>query len=137
MKNVVGEIEKNKTNVWKELKKAYPSKTKPIPTGVKNVIGKVITNPSEKKRVTLEHFEHRMRKRPVMDEVEQIVEINKDLFKVRLEEAKSNRSPSFNIKELCIVLKSLISGKSKDPNDYICELFGEGVIRTDLKIQCC
>ena len=31
------------------------------------------------------------------------------------------------------MLKSLKSGKSKDPNCYICELFGEGVIGTDLK----
>ena len=85
LKKVVNDIEKNKTNVWKELKKAYPSKTKPIPTGVRNVIGRLVTNPSEKKVVTLQHFEHRMRKRPVMDDVEEIVNLKNDLFKVRLE----------------------------------------------------
>ena len=93
----------------------------------------MITNPSEKKGVTLHHFEHRMRKRPVMNEVEEIVELNNELFKVRLKEAESKKSPSFSLKELNIVLKCLKSGKSKDPNGYICELFGAGVIGTDPK----
>ena len=73
----------------------------------------------------------------MMNEVEEIVELNNELFKVRLKEAKSKKSPPFSLKELDIVLKSLKSGKSKDPNGYICELFGEGVIGTDLKILYC
>ena len=35
--------------------------------------------------------------------------------------------------ELNKVLKSLKSGKSKDPDNYVCELFKEGVIGSDLK----
>ena len=46
----------NCTNIWKEMRKAYPKKSKPLPTGVLNVVGKVITNPKEKKIVTLDHF---------------------------------------------------------------------------------
>ena len=52
------------TNVWKQFRKAYPKKSKPIPTGVKNINGKVITNPEEKKDVTKTKFEHRMKERP-------------------------------------------------------------------------
>ena len=37
------------------------------------------------------------------------------------------------MKELDKVLKSLHSGKSKDANGYICEMFREGTIGTDLK----
>ena len=37
----------------KEYGKAYPKKVRPVPTGVKNVHGKVITNPNEKKHITL------------------------------------------------------------------------------------
>ena len=39
----------NNTNKWKQMKKSYPKKTRPIPTGVMNKGGKVITNPKEKK----------------------------------------------------------------------------------------
>ena len=37
--------------------------------------------------------------------------------------------------ELNKVLKSLKAGKSKDPNNYVCELFKPGVIGSDLKIS--
>ena len=57
--------ETNNTNVWKEMRKAFPKKTVVIPSGVKNIPGKVITNPTEKKIVILDHFLHRMRKRQV------------------------------------------------------------------------
>ena len=45
------------------MRKAFPKKNKPIPTGVMNIRGKVVTNPNEKKIVTLKHLKHRMRKR--------------------------------------------------------------------------
>ena len=44
-----------------------------------------------------------------------------------------NKSEPFDITELEKVLKSLKAGKSKDPNNYICELFKDGVIGKDLK----
>ena len=37
--------------------------------------------------------------------------------------------------ELDKVLKSLKAGKSKDPNNYVCELFKPGVIGSDLKLS--
>ena len=60
------------TNIWKELRKAFPPKTMSIPTGIKNCKNKVITNPKEKKKKTLDHFKHRMRKREAKDDVKQI-----------------------------------------------------------------
>ena len=58
-KTEIGKI--NSTNVWKELEKAYPRKTKPLPLGAKNIHGQVITDPEEKEKVTLQHFQHRTR----------------------------------------------------------------------------
>ena len=67
IKRILGDLEDNatNTNIWKEMKKAFPKKVKPLPTGVRNKAHKVITNPNEKKSVILDHFEHRMRERPV------------------------------------------------------------------------
>ena len=49
----MGELElgggTNNTNVWKQMRKAFPKKVKSLPTRVKNEQGKVITNPAEKK----------------------------------------------------------------------------------------
>ena len=48
----------NPTSVRKEIEKAFPKHFKPLPTCVKNIEGKVITNPDEKKMVVLDHFRH-------------------------------------------------------------------------------
>ena len=137
LKEALGELElgggTNNTNVWKQMRKAFPKKAKPLPTGVKNEQGKVITNPAEKMKVTQNHFVHRMRKRSAVDEVKAIRESNEKVFLGRLELARRNKSPDFTEDELDKVLKSLKTGKSKDHNGYICELFKKGVIGVDLR----
>ena len=61
LSKVIGVLENdsdvnNVTNIWRQFKKAYLKKSKPLPTGVLNVEGKIITNPEEKKKVILEHI---------------------------------------------------------------------------------
>ena len=119
--------------MWRELKKAYPKVEKPLPTGVKDMKGKVITNPIDKKKVTIEHFKHRMRKRSCMDNVEEVSNLNEDLFKERLKEARQNVSNPFKKEELDKVIQNLKKGKCKDPDNYIFELFSDGVIGNDLR----
>ena len=88
----------NFTSIWKEVRKAYPKQVKPLPTGVMNMMGKVITNPKEKKLVTLDHFAHRMRKREVKDEVKEVISLKYELFEKRLKESKEKKSPQFELK---------------------------------------
>ena len=72
-----------------------------------------------------------MRERPRHTDVKVIGKIQEDTLKIRLEVTK--KSTPFTMGELDQVLKSLKSGKSKDSNGYICELFKDGVIGGDLK----
>ena len=76
-----------------------------------------------------------MRKRPHKTEVEEIRETNERVFNLRMELAKKTNSKSFSMEELEKVLKSLKKEKSKDPDGYICELFKEGLIGSDLKLS--
>ena len=69
------------TNIWKEMRKAFPKNSKPFPTGVNNIKGKVITNPKEKMKVTKKNFEHSMRKRSLKEDTKQIASINLKLKK--------------------------------------------------------
>ena len=115
------------------MRKAYPKINKPLPTGVKNIKGKIVTNHIEKKKVTIKHFQHRMRKRKVHEQVENIEKSNIILFEERLLEAKKKVSPPFSANELNKVLKELKSSKCKDPDNYIFELFKDGVIGNDLR----
>ena len=115
------------------MRKAFPKNSTPLSTGVMNNRGKVITNPNEKKNVTLKHFKHRMRKILVKEEFKEIEDLNITLFEKRLNKAKLNTSPPFQMKELDLVLKGLKSGKSKDPENYVAELFKEGAMEGNLK----
>ena len=123
------------TQIWKQMKRAYPNKTKPVPTGVMNIEGKVITNPKEKRKVILDHFTHRMRKRPVMDEIREISDLNEQLCQKGLKLAKNVRSQPFTIEELEATLKTLIKGKSRDPDMLVCDIFKEDVLGEDLKMS--
>ena len=123
----------NNTNVWKQMNKAFPKKNKSIPTGVKDIEGNIITNPSKKKKVILDHFVHRICKRPPNEEVKEILNIEEETFKFRLELAKKGKSHPIHIDELEKALKSLKVGKSRDPEGFIADIFIEEVIGSDLK----
>ena len=99
LNKILGEFESQpNNNMWKELRKAYPKQVKSLPTGVKDFKGKVITNPLEKKKVTIEHFKHRMRKRPYIENVKDVANLNEELFKERLKSSKENISLPFQKK---------------------------------------
>ena len=101
LEEVLGELNTDThTNIWKEMKKAFPAKQTPLPTGVKNIQGKLITNPKEKKRVTLKHFEHHMRKRAIKDEIVHIRKLQEKLFNERLKKSKEDKSAPFDMYEL-------------------------------------
>ena len=60
--------------------KHSPRRKKPLQTGVKNIEAKVITNREEKKHVILKHFAHRMRKRPVKEDVKYKIYLNEKVI---------------------------------------------------------
>ena len=53
LNSVLGSLESQDSNIniWKQMRKLYPKKVKPLPTGVKNLENKVITNPKENDHV--------------------------------------------------------------------------------------
>ena len=100
-----------------------------------NKEGKVITNPKEKKTIILEHFKNRLRKRPAKEEVNEIITLGEQLFQKRYKHAKGVKSPEFSMTELEFTLKSLTTGKSRDPEFLKCDIFKENVIGDDLKLS--
>ena len=76
-----------------------------------------------------------MRKRPIKEEVQEIVRLGEKLFQKRYEHAKNVKSPAFTMKELETTLKSLTTGKSRDPEFLKCDIFKENVIGDDLKLS--
>ena len=83
----------------------------------------------------MKHFEHRMRKRIIHKDFEEVAKMNEILFEERIKEAKTNVSPPFSSEQLDKVLNDLKIGKCKDTNNYIFELFKDWVIGKDLRIS--
>ena len=64
-----------------------------------------------------------MRKRAIKEDIIEIRQLHETLFEERLNKAKYIKSDPFNMEELNTVLKSLKTGKSRDPDNLIGELF--------------
>ena len=74
----------------------------------------------EEKNVTLQLFQHGIRKRETKNEVKEIGQWHSDILKERLKTARHIKSPPFSMIELeKVFFKSLITGKSKDPGIYV------------------
>ena len=138
--NILGSLETengstNNTKVWKEMSKAYPKKSKILPTGVNNIENQIVTNPKEKKSVILDHFLERLKEKAPKEEVKNILDIGNEIFENRLKIVKKSKSSLIKMEELEIAIKSRKLGKSRDPEGMICDTFREGVIRSDLKLS--
>ena len=119
--------------VWKTKQKLFPKIKPTLPVAKKNLKGQLITNPEELKNLYLDTFKFRLRHRPVQPGFEEILETQEELFKQRLEKAKENKTPPWKMKDLEVVLKSLQTGKCRDPEGMIRDIFKEDVMGDDLK----
>ena len=95
--------------------------------------GKTITHPEELKKLYLNTYIHRLRHRPIRPGLEYLESIKTELFYKRLELVKLMKSEPWTMSDLRPVLKSLKNNKSRDPHDFINELFKPENIGTDLE----
>ena len=119
--------------VWKILKKKFPKKSHVVPVGKKDSKGKIVTNHEQLKHLYLKTYRQRMRSRPMKDKLENLKELKNNLFDLRLELSKENKTRPWKMIHLETVLKGLKKDKSRDPNGWINELFKDGVIGNNLK----
>ena len=119
--------------IWKIKKKYFPKIKPSLPAGKKNIKQQLITNPAELKELYLQTFKHRLRHRPPQPGFENYLEIQNDLFKLRLELAKQNKSPPWVMQDLEDAIKDLKTGKCRDPEGMIREVFKEEALGEDLK----
>ena len=123
----------NTNGMWKVKKKIFPKNSKILPTAKKNFNGQLETNPDTLKTLYLETYKHRLRHRPIRDDLNGLKSLKESLFELRLTLVKLVKSKPWTITQLDVVLKSLKSNKSRDPHGLINDLFKPGVIGCDLK----
>ena len=75
----------------------------------------MITNPEELKELYLQTFKYRVRHRPSQPGFEKYLDDQNELFRLRLELAKQHKSQPWVMKDLEDAIKSLKTGKCRDP----------------------
>ena len=123
----------NHQGVWKAKKKCFPKVTPTVPVGKKNLKNEIVTNPQELKELYLNTFKYRLGHRPVKQGFEELLENQEELFNLRLELTKLDKSKPWKLCDLEAALKALKKGKCRDPDGLIRELFKEEVLGDDLK----
>ena len=119
--------------VWDLLKKKFPKFSNAVPVGKKDSKGNLITNHEQLKELYLKTYRQRMRNRPIKENLQDLKELKSELFEVRLDISKQNKSKKWKMVHLETALKALKAGKARDPNGWVYELFMDGVIGENLK----
>ena len=122
----------NINGMWSMKKKVFPKNTKPLPCAKKDVEGRLITSQNELKTLYLKTFVHRLRHRPIRDDLKHLEILKEELCNKRLEFCKLNKSRKWETEDFLKVLKALKNNKSRDPHGWINELFKPGVGGADL-----
>ena len=86
--------------MWSLLKRKYPKISTAIPVGKKDRGGNLITNHEGLKRLYLGTYVHRLRKRKMKPNLEDLKSMKNNLFNLRLELSKSRKSEPWTMKDL-------------------------------------
>ena len=119
--------------MWKLKKSIWPKKQESLPTGKINNQGHMVTDSEEIKELYFNELKERLRSRPSHPDLKEIHEVKEELFKLKLEKAKTKVSSDWTMKDLEDVLKQIQKGKSKDPEGISREVFHPSVIGENLK----
>ena len=118
--------------MWKIKSKLFPQNIDP-PMAKKDNAGNLITSIKPLKMLYLETYVHRLRHRPMREELHDLLELKNTLWEERLNQIKNNISKCWQLCDLEKVIKSLKNNQTRDPHGMINELFKPGVIGQDLK----
>ena len=125
----------NGHGMWKVKRKIFPKNRESLPLAKIDFDGKLITSQNKLKSLYLETFIHRLRSRPIKDELQWLRELKEELCNERIKLSKLTKTKPWNLADLEKVLKSLKNNKCRDPHGIINEIFKPGVIGENLKIS--
>ena len=121
--------------VWKIMGKLWPKVVPSLPAAKKDHAGKLVTEPSELKRLLAKEYKERLRARPVRPDLDQLENRKRRIFQMKLKLAEANSSKEWNLLDLEKATRDLKVNKSRDNDGLINEIFKKGVIGKDLKIS--
>ena len=114
-------------------RKLFPKNKESLPFAKQDFDGNLITSQHGLKTLYQETFIHRLRYRPIKNELSHLEILKGELFSERLKLCKLAKSNPWKLTELQKVLKAFKTNKSRDPHGLINELFKPGVIGKSLE----
>jgi hypothetical protein len=121
--------------LWEKLKQKYPKCAPSVPVGKKDRAGNLISNHAGLKDLYLQTYIHRLRNRPMKTEFSDMKKLKDQLFELRLRLANSNKSGSWTMDDLEFILKHIKTGKARDPNGWVNDLFRNDIAGKYLKMS--
>ena len=118
--HITGENEKINTHgIWKTKNKILLKQKPSVPMAIKDKSGNLITGAEPMKKLILQMFLERLRKRPMHPELKRLQIMKMKLAKKRLILAKKRKTPSWTMAEIEKAIKSLKNNKCRDPDGLI------------------
>ena len=96
--------------------------------------GNLVTNVETIKDMAAKAYKHRLRHRPIKEGMEEMKKAKEKVALKVMEAASNNKTDSWDMADLDIVLKKLKNNKSRDPHGLVNELFKDETAGEDLKV---
>ena len=112
----------NSGHLWKLKSKLRP-KFNDQPTAMVNSNGRIVTSVEDIKSVHVEHFKKVLENRTIKSGLEEHQKLREELCTKRINNAKLNKTPDWNIEDVKFVITNLKKKKSRDPLGHSNELF--------------
>ena len=119
--------------MWNLKKHIWPKHKESIPTGKLNHQNKLVTSPEEIKLLFAKEYSERLRPRPTHPDFEDVEKIKHEVFEIKLNEAKENKSSNWTMQDINKVLGEISQNKSRDPDGLNRSIFHFKNIGLNLK----
>ena len=123
----------NTMGMWRQVRKLFPKVLPTVPSGLRDHKGKIITQISTVKQMSIQKYQQKLRKRPVNPQIKRLMQLKEENAIRIINITRKVKTEKWSHKELSIVLSKLKNGKCRDPGGLINEIFKPGVIGCDLQ----
>ena len=121
----------NAGKLWKLRRKLSP-KTGDPPCAMQSAEGKLLTTDEDIKEEAIKHYEKVFKAREITEGLEGLKVAREKLCEKRLIKSSQNKTAQWTVEDVTNVLKSLKTGKSKDPYELPNKLFRPNTAGDDL-----
>ena len=123
----------NLSEMWKLKKKMWPNKQSSLPTAKINHKGRLVSSAKDIKSALRKEYMEKLRSRPKHPMANKLIKSKTILLK--LKNALKIKSESFSMEELDLVLMNIKTGKARDADGRVREIFKLNIIGHDLKLS--